>query len=207
LACPLRVAGRDRPAQIAQEPARRLIVRDAVRHEQVLVPAVKADELCGGEIVSRAETALPVPVGENPGHEVFPQHWIVQPAVLLRRQVGQRGGNRRSVSAAAPGIGRARHLAVGDRVNLDPEQAAAGRVLHENVTADVRQRRRRLPTEFNEPLGDVHRRVFHPHDPRIVRLANEPDRLPRRAHADAHLRTDSPIREQTVEQRVRERRS
>ncbi len=107
-------------AEVAKQFAQRPIVGSGVREHQILVAGVEPDQGRGRQPLG-AEL-LPVVVGEDPQHEIFPQYGIAQPTVFLHRQQGI-GFHQRLGEQANPLLGTP--LVVG-AIDAHPLHATTG---------------------------------------------------------------------------------
>ena len=139
--------------------------------------------------------------GEHAGHEILAQHRIFEAAALLYRQFRPRLYDFGSEHAAPVAV----RWIVRLRVHLHAIQAAGRRVLHEDVAADVGERRHDVARISLQAIGHVDFRILYAAHSRRRHVAHQADRFARHAHADRHFRTYASKREQTRELFVAQR--
>ena len=121
---------------------------------QVLVAGVEFDQ--GGGSETSGTELLPVMVGKDPQHEVFPQQGVAQAAILLHRQQGV-GRHQRLGEQAHPLLGTTSVIATIGRTRIDahPLHAATGRLGTEDIAGDKIELTRLLFTKGNELVSDI----------------------------------------------------
>src|SRR4029077_367831 len=154
------------------------------RQEQELVPLVEAHQ--GGARPPLPLRRAPAVMDEDPGDEVLAQTRIVQPPLLLDREIGQARRQRRGEEAAPLLRGGA-----GSGIDLDPLQAAARRILLEHIAVELHpgQRLGPPPGPFAHRSGIILSRARHD-EAHLAAPPLQPDRRPRGAHPQLHLGTD-----------------
>ena len=103
--------------------------------QRELVAGVEINQRLLGQVFA-CHVLHPVVVGKNPFNEVFPQHVIVQAALLFHRH--QRVGFHQRLGEHTAAIPV--HETAFGVVNLDAFHAATGRFRHQDVAAQVGQR-------------------------------------------------------------------
>ncbi len=128
---------------------------------------------------------LPAVVDEHPFDEALAQHRVPQTTLLLHRQ-------ERLLRHEGPGIysdppwSRQAFAAV----DLHALHAAARRCALEQVAADARERPSHLGSVEGQLFRDVKAGIAYADRPRVIRVADQSDRMPRGSETDGHLGTD-----------------
>ena len=140
--------------------------------------------------------SAPVGKGENPGKKALANRLVAKPSVLLQRHAGMPPGYLPCVGAAAT---RVHGLPAVGAVHGHRMQPATRRALHENVTVHRLKLGGAVAGIGLEFRRHIDARVRDAQRPRIVPVAHQLYGRPRDSHADAHLRTDRHVGEQTVQ--------
>ena len=156
----------------------------AVGHQQVFLAAVERDHGAPGP--APGEHVLDPAVGEDALDEVLAQPGVLKAALLLDRHQRVGGGECGREQAPPAAAGHALFS-----VDLDPEQAAAGRILLEHEPVQV------FGGQFPGAASGVGVHAGGPvfarargHHPRRLGIAFQTHRLAGDAHAHFHFRAD-----------------
>jgi hypothetical protein len=181
------VGGGDLPPGAPQEPAEPAHTGLAPGHQEELVPLVEPGE--GRPAPAGPRRPPEAVVGENPGDEALPEPRIVQPPLLLDRQLREKPEERLGEDPL-PVSGRHGVVPL-PRIELDPFHAAARRVLLEHIAGEIKLGELRHP-----PPGVLAHRGrmvgagIGGDEPGLPADLHQADGRPRGAETDLDLRAD-----------------
>ncbi len=134
---------------------------------------------------ARGQQGAPAAVGEHALDEVLPQPRVVEPALLLHRQVGPGGHQRGGVQPPPLAAGRP-----GMAVHPHPLHPAARRAALEDVAGDLLQLRGHAAPVVAEGGGGIHLRRVPAHRARRGGVPLQAQRGARHAQAHRNLGAD-----------------